>query len=104
MPLFSFSPGMKKNSPYTKFFKQAIHDILENGQIDIYKKRHTNDISTCKTNRKAKSLGFTKLASLFLILICGLILSILIYIFEYCNQPMKSMFKVRLPRRRLSSP
>ena len=79
VPLYSLAPAMKIGSPYTKFFKKALQDMNENGEVEIYRIKNTKSISTCfQGSNKGKPLGFFKLASLFIMLICGITISLLI--------------------------
>ena len=90
-PLFSSSFALKKNSPYTKFFTQAFKDVKENGQLYRYSLKNSEISSDCSpTLERGNPLGFSKLASIFFILIFGIILSFLIFIFEHCKKPEKN--------------
>ena len=75
---------VRKHSPYTKFLKQAIMSIIENGQLNAYFTRHSKTEQECKTRRtKGDSLGMSKLATSFLILFFGYLLSFLILLYEH---------------------
>ena len=84
------SVGMKRNSTYTKFFKQFFYDFISNGLLDIYEKRADASYSSCtttNTNENGKPpTGFSKLASLFLILSFGIFGSLSIFIYECCSK------------------
>ena len=82
---------MKKHSPYTKFFKHGIYNMIFNGQLDIYTKRNSKSQSECHEERsKGDALGMEKLATLFLILILGGIISLSLFIVELWNSPKNS--------------
>ena len=58
--------------------------MMENGQLDILSKRISN--SQCQSQSgKGNSLGITKVATLFFIFIFGIILSFLVFMYEFCS-------------------
>ena len=89
-PIFSTTIGLKKNSPYGKFFKHAIYDLIEKA---IFKERNSIKGSLLLQSESEleneNQLGYSKLASLFAILLFGLIASILISLLEciFCKKP-----------------
>ena len=84
-PLFSSSVAMKKESPYFKFLRRAIMDLTENGWLDIYLKRQSQQLTDCISEENiGNPLGYLKLATLFYVLGIGIILSGFIFIYEYC--------------------
>ena len=84
-PLFSSSVAMKKESPYFKFLRRAIMDLTENGWLDIYLKRQSQQLTDCISEENVGNpLGYLKLATLFYVLGIGIILSGFIFIYEYC--------------------
>ena len=84
-PLFSSSVAMKKESPYFKFLRRAIMDLTENGWLDIYLKRQSQQLTDCISEENVGNpLGYLKIATLFYVLGIGIILSGFIFIFEYC--------------------
>ena len=80
------SVALKRNSPYTEFLKIAIYRLLENGAIDAFFKRAEKAGPACDKNSDKKSLGFSKMASLFLILLSGSFISLLSLIYENCKK------------------
>ena len=80
------SVALKRNSPYTEFLKIAMYRLLENGAIDAFYKRAEKAGSTCDKNSDKKSLGFSKMASLFLILLSGSFISLVSLIYENCKK------------------
>ena len=83
--LFIGSPAMKKKSPYYKFFRIALMDLVENGWLHRYDTKHLKSQADCATeNIEGKSLGYYKIATLFYVLVFGFILSGVIFIFEFC--------------------
>ena len=84
-PMFSSSVAMKKKSPYFKFLRRAIMDLTENGWLDIYLKRQTQQLTDCISEENVGNpLGYLKLATLFHVLGIGIILSGFILLYEYC--------------------
>ena len=87
-PIFSTTIGLKKNSPYGKFFKHAIYDLIEKA---IFKERNSIKSSLLLQQSEEleneNQLGYSKLASLFAILLFGLIASILISLLECICKP-----------------
>ena len=74
---------MRKNSPFTKFFNKKILQILENGQLDLYRFRNSQVNTQCNPPKeKGDALGFSKLISLFAMFICGICLSLIMCFFE----------------------
>ena len=80
---------MRKGSPFTKFFVQAISDVRENGEMAIYIAR-TASFSSCTSSRaQGEPLQFQKLATLFFMLITGIAISLILFIYENCYKPKK---------------
>ena len=74
---------MRKNSPFTKFFNKKILQILENGQLDLYRFRNSQINTQCNPPKeRGDALGFSKLISLFAMFICGICLSLIMCFFE----------------------
>ena len=92
-PMFSSSVAMKKNSPYFKFLRRAIMDLTENGWLDIYLKRQSQQLTdNCISEESVGNpLGYLKLATLFYILGLGIILSGFIFIYEYFLNPQQNL-------------
>ena len=85
----SASIVLRKYSPYTKFLKQAVIDIIENGLFD-FRNNKISKRQDCKTQRThGDALGMQKLATLFFILMFGCMISYSICIFEYFSKPQK---------------
>ena len=79
----SSSVGMRRNSPFTKFFNKKILQILENGQLDLYRFRNSQVNTQCNPPKeRGDALGFSKLISLFAMFICGICLSLIMCLFE----------------------
>ena len=92
-PMFSSSVAMKKKSPYFKFLRRAIMDLTENGWLDIYLKRQSQQLTdNCISEESVGNpLGYLKLATLFYILGLGIILSGFIFIYEYFLNPQQNL-------------
>ena len=74
---------MRRNSPFTKFFNKKILQILENGQLDLYRFRNSQVNTQCNPPKeRGDALGFSKLISLFAMFICGICLSLIMCLFE----------------------
>ena len=74
---------MRRNSPFTKFFNKKILQILENGQLDLYRFRNSQVNTQCNPPKeRGDALGFSKLISLFAMFICGICLSLIMCFFE----------------------
>ena len=89
--LFMGSMGLKKNSTYTMFFKSGLLSIHANGALDLfYKQKHSYFRNNCnQLSGQGNSLGFHKMASLFAILFFGIMISILILVYECFKTPKK---------------
>ena len=89
-PIYATSYGIKKGSPYKKFFVHLFDQLRENGQLDLYAQRNALPRSECSHHKtEGDSLGMLKLTSLFLVLVLGVILSFIILFYEQLNQPKK---------------
>ena len=92
--MFSSSVAMKKKSPYFKFLRRAIMDLTENGWLDIYLKRQSQQLTDCISEENVGNpLGYLKLATLFYVLGLGILLSGFIFIYEYCLNPQQNLNK-----------
>ena len=76
---------MNKKSQFTKIFSQAILDMKSNGRLEIFQARKSlqNKQSCIIPDPKQKSLGFKKLALLFVVLVSGIFISIFVVLFEF---------------------
>ena len=84
------SIALKKNSMYSIFFKKQIHEMISNGQIDLYRKRHFNLNNICRKEQEiVDPLGFPKLASIFSILPFGILISVILLFYEHFKKPKK---------------
>ena len=76
---------MNKKSQFTKIFSQAILDMKDNGRLNIFhgRKSQQNKQLCILPDTRQKPLGFKKLAFLFLVLVSGIFISILVVLFEF---------------------
>ena len=76
---------MNKKSQFTRIFSQAILDMKDTGTLDIMYGENSlhMDQSFNLPNRKAKSLGYKKLAFLFALLVSGTFISLFVAFFEF---------------------
>ena len=74
---------MTKNSPYKKFIDEAILNMLENGKLRIILQRWKIEEPDCSPLiRMGKPLNFKKLISIFFIIGLGVLLAIIVVLFE----------------------
>ena len=76
---------MNKKSQFTKIFSQAFLEMKDNGRLDTFHARKSQQINQSCTlpEPKEKPLGFKKLAFLFLVLVSGIFISIFVVFFEF---------------------
>ena len=76
---------MNKKSQFTKIFFQALLEMKDNGKLEIFNARisQQNKQSCILSDPKKNSLGFKKLAFLFLLLVSGIFISIFAVLFEF---------------------
>jgi len=72
---------MNKKSQFTKIFSQALLDMKDNGRLEIFQARNKQSCITPDPTKK--SLGFKKLAFLFVVLVSGIFISIFVVFFEF---------------------
>ena len=79
---------MNKKSQFKRIFSLAILDMLDNSRLEIFQARkfHQNKQSCIPVDPKEKSLGFKKLAILFVVLVSGMFISIFVVLFEFIAQ------------------
>ena len=81
--LYDAAPVLQKNSPYKRFFKEAIMKMKENGDIDKFKRKIEQSRKVCSTGTsQVRALSLMKLISLFMWLILGLLLSFALGLIE----------------------
>ena len=105
-PIYRTSFGIKKDSPYKRFFAKIIDELRENGQLHIYEVRNSIPHLGCSHSRtEGNSLGMLKLASLFLVFVLGPLLSIIILCYECFYQPrmLSSSHKIKVFTRNLEN-
>ena len=90
-PLLSDTMALKKNSPYKIFFNKGIQNMIDNGELQLYKQRNSKlTIIDCNLLPEGGvSLGFHKMASIFTILLFGTILGALFLFYECFRKPKK---------------
>ena len=75
--------AMTKNSPYKKFINKAIQNMLENGKLRNILQRWKIEEPDCSPLiREGKPLNFKKLISIFFIIGLGVLLAIIVVLFE----------------------
>ena len=76
---------MNKKSQFIKIFSQAILEVKDNGRLEIFyaRKSQQNKQSCILPDPEQKSLGFKKLALLFIVLVSGIFISIFVVLFEF---------------------
>ena len=76
---------INKKSKFTKIFSQALLEMKANGKLEKFQARKSqqNKQSFILPDPKQKSLGFKKLALLFIVLVSGIFISILVVLFEF---------------------
>ena len=80
--------ALKKNSPYKKFFDKGIQNMVDNGQLKLYKQRNTELTIDCKKPPdEGNPFDFLKTASIFIILSFGVLLSTLFLLYECLKRP-----------------
>ena len=87
----SDSMALKKNSPYKIFFNKGIQNMIDNGELQLYKQRNSKlTIIDCNLLPEGGvSLGFHKMVSIFTILLFGTVLSALSLFYECFRRPKK---------------
>ena len=81
--LYDAAPVLQKNSPYKRFFKEAIMKMKENGDIDKFKRKIQKSKKVCSTGTsQVRALSLMKLISLFVWLIFGILLSFTLGLIE----------------------
>ena len=74
---------MTKNSPYKKFIDKAILNMLENGKLRNILQRWKIEEPDCSPLiRTGKPLNFKKLISIFFIIGSGVLLAMIVLLFE----------------------
>ena len=104
-----FSFALTQGLPYIPFLKNAIFDITEKGQLHRIKKKWEINQPNCAPLKKTgKPLSLKKLTSIFILIICGLVLTVISLIFENlyhistpkspikCYKEQMSMVKLRI--------
>ena len=85
-PLNIQSIGVRKKSPYKRFLKQGIEDLLQRGQYKRYTINAERDLPICSNSRsKGTPLGLPQLASLFSIVVFGAFFSLIFFCLECCR-------------------
>ena len=80
--------ALKKNSPYKVFFDKAILNMIENGELYLYKQQNSELKIDCNVPpEEGYPFDFRKTASLFTILFFCAILSILSLCYEFFKRP-----------------
>ena len=83
---------MRKNSPFTKFFKHFVNSKHEFGLFSVLNQRKNqySEQKCFEAPNHGHPLGLTKLVSLFIIMLTGMALSFFIFLFEFLHKPKSS--------------
>ena len=82
--------GLRKKSPFKKFFRKSILSMKENGELDLFIKQNSLPSTQCDgIKTSVEFLGWSKTAPLFFIFIFGVIISFPIAIYEFFYRPQK---------------
>ena len=97
---------MPKNSPYKKFIDEAILKMFENGKLRIILQRWKIKEPDCSPIiREGKPLNFKKLISIFFIIGLGVLMAIIVLLFEnFQNISLKKKNETNNVRKRLCKP
>ena len=89
--LFYRTMYMKKNSPLTPFIAYELKKLAEAGFNDVLSQRHIVPDPDCEPiNKEAENLGMEKFASIFVLYLIGLVLSLMILVMENLCKPTRS--------------
>ena len=90
--LFYRAMYMKKGSQFTKFIAHELKKITEFGIRNALSKRHIIPQPNCKPlQKKGKSLGMEKFASLFALYSIGIAISLIVLVIEIIFKVSKSL-------------
>ena len=87
---------MNKKSQFIKIFSQAILEAKDDGKLEIFQARKSqqNKQSFILPDPKQKSLGFKKLALLFIVLVSGIFISIFVVLIEFISKIYSEKHKI----------
>ena len=87
---------MNKKSQFIKIFSQAILEAKDDGKLEIFQARNSqqNKQSFILPDPKQKSLGFKKLALLFIVLVSGIFISIFVVLIEFIAKIYSEKHKI----------
>ena len=71
-----------RHSPYLGVINSQLQSMFESGEIMKIIEKHSNSNPNCH-QKKGKPLGFENIAIVFLLLVCGLVLSFLFCVMEW---------------------
>ena len=90
--LFYRTMYMKKGSQFTQFIAHELRKITEFGIRNALSKRHVIPQPNCKPlQKKGKSLGMEKFASLFALYSVGIVISLIVLVIEVILKVSKSL-------------
>ena len=89
-PFGSQTIGLRKKSPYNKFFRKSVLRMKSIGELDLFIKRNSLPPIECDAIKTSVDfLGWSKMAPLFFVFFLGVIFSFPIAIYEFFHRPQK---------------
>ena len=89
-PFGSQTIGLRKKSPYNKFFRKSVLRMKSIGELDLFIKRNSLPPIECDAIKTSVDfLGWSKMAPLFFVFFLGVFFSFPIAIYEFFHRPQK---------------
>ena len=89
-PFGSQTIGLRKKSPYNKFFRKSVLRMKAIGELDLFIKRNYLPPIQCDAIKTSVDfLGWSKMAPLFFVFLSGIFFSLPIAIYEFFCRPQK---------------
>ena len=89
-PFGSQTIGLRKKSPYNKFFRKSVLRMKAIGELDLFIKRNSLPPIQCDAIKTSVDfLGWSKMAPLFFVFLSGIFFSLPIAIYEFFCRPQK---------------
>ena len=89
-PFGSQTIGLRKKSPYNKFFRKSVLRMKSIGELDLFIKRNSLPPIECDAIKTSVDfLGWSKMAPLFFVFFLGIFFSLPIAIYEFFCRPQK---------------
>ena len=95
-PIRPLAVGLPKGSPLKELITVGLQRLVESGMLDYYSRRWYSLKPKCvKSKTEVKAVDLTQASSIFIAIFMGILLSLIVLVFEILNYKIKEALRMR---------